>query len=643
MGENNYMVTGQKQSKGILEHMKWVLTLAVPIVGLVAILDIPFYLTRVSLFTQQYLALFWGLISALIFLTIPAIKGASRDKVPIYDVILSIASICVALYVTLFYPEILMSLGIINPNRIVLGIIAVTIVLESTRRLEGWPLTIIIGCFIGYALFSGYFPGMLHTKSIPWPRLVTQLYLGADSLFGTPLKMAVIVVFAYVLFGLFLGSTGGSEFFVGIANSLFGRQRGGAAKAAVVASMLLGGFSASAVGNVATIGVVTIPMMKRAGYPSTFAAAVEAVSGTGDLIVPPIMGTAAFIMPEFLGVPYATVAIAALVPGILYYLGDFMQIDLRAAKIGLKPLPPEDIPTIKQVLRKGWYFLIPIGLLVYTIFVLFLRPELAALVSIVGLLMVVVLNKDQRKVLKINNLLKILQGSTRSMLEITVVCAAAGLIVGLVTYTGLGYSLSLFLTELSGGNLLILAILTAITSTILGMGMPVTPCYVLLATIAAPAMVNLGVSPLLAHLFVYYFGTFSFLTPPVCLAVYVAASIAEAPVIKTGFQSMKLAIAGYLVPFFFLYKPGLALLGSPLDIVISVLEGIAATILIAMAVERYFIRPMHLLERAAILIAGLCFFAPGWETSILAILIAVPFLYIHWSRARQSKLSPYIK
>jgi TRAP transporter 4TM/12TM fusion protein len=624
-------------SKKFLEYLVWVLTLAVPMVGLVAILDIPFYLASVSIFIQQYLALFWGLVSALVFLTVPARRGTQRDEVPFYDVILAVASIGVGLYVTLFYPRILLTLGIIDSTRIILGVTAIVIVLESTRRLEGWPLPIIIGCFIAYALFSNYFPGILQTRGVPWKRLVIQLYLGADSLFGTPLKMAVIVVFAYVLFGGFLGSTGGSDFFVGIANSLFGRRRGGAAKAAVVASMLLGGFSASAVGNVATIGVVTIPMMKKAGYPPTFAAAVEAVSGTGDLIIPPIMGTAAFIMPEFLGVPYATVALAALVPGILYYLGDFMQIDLRAAKIGLNPLPPEQIPTLKQVLRKGWYFLVPIGLLIYTIFGLFLRPELAALISIAGLFIVVVFSKEKREVLKIKNLLRIVHGSSRFMLEITVVCAAAGFIVGLVTYTGLGYSLSIFLVELSGGSLLILAILTAIASTILGMGMPVTPCYILLATTAAPAMVQLGVSPLLAHLFVYYFGTFSFLTPPVCLAVYVAASIAEAPVIKTGYQSMKLAIAGYLVPFFFLYKPGLALLGSPLSIALSVIEGILATILIAIAVEGYFIRLMSWFERLALLIAGLCLFAPGWETDIVALAIATPVLYFHWARVRQSK------
>jgi TRAP transporter 4TM/12TM fusion protein len=314
-----------------------------------------------------------------------------------------------------------------------------------------------------------------------------------------------------------------------------------------------------------------------------------------------------------------------------------MQIDLRAAKMGLKPLPPEAIPTLKGVLRKGWYFLVPIGLLIYTIFGLFLRPEMAALVAIAGLLIIIIFSRDKRQIFKINNLLNIIQGSCRFMLEITVVCAAAGFIVGLVTYTGLGYSLSIFLVQLSGGSLLILAILTAVASTILGMGMPVTPCYVLLATVAAPAMVNLGVSPLLAHLFVYYFGTFSFLTPPVCLAVYVAASIADAPVIRTGYQSMKLAIAGYLVPFFFLYKPGLALLGSPTHIALSVIEGTVATILIAMAVEGYFIRLMNWFERLALLIAGLCLFAPGWETDIAAIVIAVPILYLHWVRFRQSR------
>lgn len=617
-----------------LKGVETCLSLLVPLVGLVAILDVPFYLTGASIFTQQYLALFWGLICSFVFIVFPARKRTSRETVPFYDLLLSAASALAGIYVTLYYPKILLTLGVMDPWRVGLGIVVVFIVLESTRRLEGWALTIIIAGFITYALFGEYFPGILNSRSVPWRRLAIQLFLGADSLFGTPLKMAVMVVFAYVLFGLFLGSTGGSEFFVGIANSIFGRQRGGAAKASVVASMLLGGFSASAVGNVATIGVVTIPMMKKAGYPRTFAAAVEAVSGTGDLIIPPIMGTAAFIMPEFLGVPYGTVALAALVPGILYYLGDFMQIDLRAAKLGLKPLEPKDIPSLRNVMAKGWPFLVPIGLLIYTIFVLFLRPEMAALIALISLLVVISFDREKRGILRLSVIAQIVQSTTKMMFEITVVCAAAGLIVGLVTYTGLGYSLSLFLTETSGGSLLILAILTAVASTILGMGMPVTPCYILLATVAAPAMVNLGVSPLLAHLFVYYFGTFSFLTPPVCLAVYTAASIAEAPVMKSAFQAMKLAIAGYLVPFFFLYKPGLTLIGSVLDVAVCIVEGIVATIFISMAVEGYFKRSLNLFERAGLLAAGFLLFAPGWYTTLIVLVVAPPLIYLNWYRIK---------
>jgi TRAP transporter 4TM/12TM fusion protein len=623
-----------------LKGVEVCLSLFIPLVGLVAILDVPFHLTGASIFTQQYLALFWGLICSLLFIAFPARKRTGRETVPLYDLLLSAFSALAGLYVTLYYPKILLTLGIMDPWRVGLGVVVVFLVLESTRRLEGWALTIIIACFIAYALFGNYFPGILNSRSVPWRRLAIQLFLGADSLFGTPLKMAVMVVFAYVLFGLFLGSSGGSEFFVGIANSIFGRQRGGAAKASVVASMLLGGFSASAVGNVATIGVVTIPMMKKAGYPRTFAAAVEAVSGTGDLIVPPIMGTAAFIMPEFLGVPYGTVALAALVPGILYYLGDFLQIDFRAAKLGLKPLAPGDIPSLRSVMAKGWFFLVPIGLLIYTIFVLFLRPELAALIALMGLLVVLLFDKEKRGVLRPSVMVRIIQTTTKMMFEITVVCAAAGFIVGLVTYTGLGYSLSLFLTQTSGGSLLILSILTAIASTILGMGMPVTPCYILLATVAAPAIVNLGVSPLLAHLFVYYFGTFSFLTPPVCLAVYTSASIAEAPVMKSAFQAMKLAIAGYLVPFFFLYKPGLALAGTAWEIAVSVAEGIVATVFISMAIEGFFRRSLNLFERSGLLIAGFLLFAPGWTTTLIVLILAPPLIYLNWYKTKSPSLNP---
>lgn len=627
-------------TKGVLRYLETAIALAAPIVGLVAVLDVPLYLTGVSLFSQQYLALFWGLVSALVFLTVPASK--KRQSGPRwYDIILAGASICAGVYVAVWYPELLYTLGIIDVKNVILGIVAIIIVFESTRRLTGWPLVVIVAFFIFYARFAHLFPGPLEGRGLSWARLITQLYLGADFLYGSPLRIATIVVFGFVLFGQFLFATGGGDFFVKLAEGAMGRQRGGPAKAAVVASSLFGTISGSAVANVASTGVVTIPLMKKTGYPPVFAGAVEAVSSTGGCIMPPIMGAAAFIMAEFLGVPYATVAMAAIVPAILYYLGDFMQIDLRAAKLGLKGLPPEEVPPLGKTLQKGWFFLIPIAVLVYALFILYLRPELSALVATVALLVVAAARKDLRPALSPTNLVAALRGVTKAMLEITVVCAAAGFIVGIVAYTGLGFSLSAMLTQLSGENLLLLAILTAGVSTVIGMGMPVTATYILLAALAAPAMVKLGVDPLLAHLFIFYFGTFSFLTPPVCLAVYAASSIAGSPAMTTGIQAMKLAIAGYLVPFIFLYKPGLALLGSAGDVAWSLFDGVLATILLACAIEGYLLRPMRLPERIALAAAGILLFVPGWETRVAGLVIAAPVLLLQWQGRHKTGLRSF--
>lgn len=624
-------------AKRAVGYLETAIALAAPIVGLVAVLDVPLYLTGVSLFSQQYLALFWGLVSALVFLTVPASKKQPQGGPRWYDLILAGASVCAGVYVAVWYPQLLVTLGVIDAKRVILGIAAAIVVLESTRRLTGWPLVVIVGLFILYARFAHLFPGPLEGRGLSWARLITQLYLGADFLYGTPLRIAAIVVFGFVLFGQFLFATGGGDFFVKLAEGAMGRQRGGPAKAAVVASSLFGTISGSAVANVASVGVVTIPLMKKTGYPAVFAGAVEAVSGTGGCIMPPVMGAAAFIMAEFLGVPYPTVAIAAVVPAILYYLGDFMQIDLRAAKLGLKGLPPEEVPSVTETLRKGWFFLIPIAVLVYALFILYLRPELSALVATAALLVVGAARKDVRSTLSFANLVAAFRGVTKAMLEITVVCAAAGFIVGIVAYTGLGFSLSAMLAQLSGQNLLVLAILTAGVSTILGMGMPVTACYILLAALAAPAMVKLGVDPLLAHLFIFYFGTFSFLTPPVCLAVYAASSIAGSPVMATGIQAMKLAIAGYLVPFIFLYKPGLALQGTAGDIAWSLFDGALATILLACALEGYLLRPMRLPERIALAAAGILLFVPGWETRVAGLVIAAPVVLLQRQRGTRGK------
>jgi TRAP transporter 4TM/12TM fusion protein len=627
----------ESSNKGALRRLETAIGLAAPIVALVAILDVPLFLSGVSLFTQQYLGLFWGLISALVFLTVPASKKQLQAGARWYDLILAGASLCAGVYVAVCYPQLLRTLGVINTRTVILGIAAVVVVLESTRRLTGWILVVIVAAFIFYARFADIFPGPLEARPLSWSRLVSQLYLGADFLYGTPLRITVLVVFGFVLFGQFLFATGAGDFFVRLAEGAMGRQRGGPAKVAVVASSLFGTISGSAVSNVASTGIVTIPLMKKIGYPPVFAAAVEAVSSTGGCIMPPVMGAAAFIMAEFVGVPYATVVIAAIVPAVLYYLGDFMQVHLRAVKMGLEGLPPEKIPPLGKTLRQGWFFLIPVAVLVYTLFILYLPAQISALAATAALLVVAAARKDSRPALAFTKMIAAFRSVTKSMLEITVVCAAAGFIVGIISYTGLGFSLSAMLAQLGSNNLLLLAVLTAGVSTILGMGMPVAATYLLLAALVAPAMVKLGVEPLLAHLFIFYFGTFSFLTPPVCVAVYAASSIADSPVMATALQSVKLAIAGYLVPFIFLYKPGLAFQGSARNIVWAIFDGVLGTVLLASAAEGQFLLPAHLLERIALATAGILFFVPGWETRVAGFVIAAAILLFQWQGRHKTR------
>ncbi|MDD3653624.1 MAG: TRAP transporter fused permease subunit [Desulfotomaculaceae bacterium] len=452
--------------------------------------------------------------------------------------------------------------------------------------------------------------------------------MGSEFLFGIALQTAAMIVFSFILFGHFLFGTGGASFLINLAQALMGRFRGGAAKICIVASTLMGTLSGSAVGNVAAVGVLTIPMMKRVGYPAHFAGGVEAVSSTGGCIMPPIMGAAAFIMAQFLGIPYATVALAALVPALLYYISIFIQVDLRAAKIGLKGMSKEEVPSLTKTLKDGWIYIIPVLVLLFCLFALFLRESVAALYSLAALLLVVLCRKDVRKQLK--NSLNILEETTQGMLEVTVICAAAGLVVGVITYTGLGLSLCRVLTDFGGGNLLLLAILTALASIVLGMGMPVTASYLLLAVLVAPAMEQLGVPALLAHMFVFYYGTLSFLTPPVCLAAYAAASIANAPMMPTAWQAIKLGIAAYIVPFIFLFKPGLLLIGSTGDVVLSILDGVLGIAAVAIGVEGHLRRDLSMLERALFIIAGIILLIPGWWSRIvgfgLFVLITV-FVY----------------
>jgi len=623
-----------REVQGFARLLKKAVGILVPISGLVFVLNIPFYVAGVHFYPQQFLGLLVSLILSYAYLVLPMRKKKIKDpKVPWYDWALILVSLCGGLYVALFYPTLLLTIGVIKTTTWVIGGALIIAILEATRRLTGWPLLIIVAIFALYARYGYLLPGFLMTRETTWPRLINQLYLGSDFVFGTALNIAGAVVFAFVFFGQFLFGTGGAKFLLDLAQASMGKYRGGPAKIAIVASGLMGTLSGSAVGNVAAIGVVTIPLMRRIGYAPYFAAAVEAVSSTGGIILPPVMGAAAFIMAQLLGVPFYQIAIVAIVPALLFYLGEFLQVDLRAASKGMKGIPKEDLPTMKKTLIEGWIYVLPIIVLIYCLFTLRLPAELSALYSTITMVIVASIKPSTRNFWK--KLPAMFEATTVGMLEVVVVCAAAGLVIGVMSYTGLGIAFSQILVQASGGSLLLLAILTAIASIILGMGMPIIATYLFLATLAAPAMTSMGVPPILAHMFVFYFGAYSFLTPPVCLAVYAAAAIAKAPMVKTAWQAMKLAIAGYILPFIFIFKPAMVFMGSPSEVVFAIIDAILAVFCLAIAAEGYFLKKLTWLVRGFFLIIALGFLIPGWSSRIVALfLLGIMISYNYYTNRR---------
>ncbi len=446
----------------------------------------------------------------------------------------------------------------------------------------------------------------------------------------------------FVLFGQTISNVGVSRLFNDMAFSLMGKYRGGPAKVAVFASSLFGMISGSAVANVATIGVFTIPLMKKAGYKPYFAGAVEAVSGTGGQIMPPIMGAAAFLMATFLNTSYTKVALSALIPATLYYLAVFIQVDLRAAKEGLQGLPPAEIPSFRRVLQDNWLFSIPFLVLIYTLFIAWMPEEKAGLISILsaivlGFLMI------KRTHMSLKRVVLIFRDCGRSLLEIGVTSAGAGLIIGILTITGLAFSFSSLLIGLAKGNVFLLLVLSAIVSSILGMGMTVTAAYLLTVMIGAPALIEMGISPLLAHFFIFYFAVLSFLTPPVCLAAYAAASLAGASMTKTAFQAMKLGIAAYIVPFIFAYKPALLLQGGIPEVLEAVIMAIIGISLVAVGIEAFLFRPLVWWKRIILIVGGVIIMIPGLIFDLVGLCLAAPIIILEWRARKLPGLPPQLQ
>lgn len=583
---------------------------AIPVAGILFALEVPSRL-GLAVFREQYLGLLLGLSLAGIFLSTPARRGL-RHPVPWYDWLLALGGLLVGGYVAAYYPSVADRLAILTPEKWILGLAAVLLLLEAVRRTAGTAVMWVAVAFLLYARFADALPGPLAGTPARWERLLTYLYLDLNGILGTPLAVASTVVLSFVLMGQVLFVTGGANFLGDFALAVVGRFRGGPAKMAVVASSLFGNISGSAVANVAVDGPITIPMIKRAGYPAPVAAAVEATASTGGQIMPPVMGAAAFLMAEFLGIRYAEVAAAALLPALLYYVCLFFQVDLEAAKAGLRGLPADELPRLREVLPRGTAFGVALATVVFGLYVLRWRPEHVGVVAAAVAALSAVAVRAHRGWAVVT----ILERTGRSLLGLVAVTAVAGMVIGVLQYSGLGFRLALLLTEVAGRNLPGLLLLTALVAMVLGMGMPTVAVYVLLATLVAPALVQLGVLPLAAHLFVFYFGMLSMITPPVCLATYTAATIGGCDFWQAGWAGMRLAAVAYVAPFLFALDPALIGRGDFVRVAVAFTTATLGAYLLAVALVGFWFSPLAAAERVLAAAAGIAVLTPeggtGW-------------------------------
>ncbi|MGI6604871.1 MAG: TRAP transporter permease [bacterium] len=543
-----------------------------------------------------------------------------------FDVILALLGLGVNVYWLLNYQDLLMRAGMFTKLDNVVGAVAILLVLEASRRIVGLPITIIAASFLVYSYVGPYMPGFLQHRGFSVQRIIGHMFFTTEGILGIPLGVSSTFVFLFILFGAFLERTGIGQFIIDLANAVAGRAVGGPAKIAVLASAMQGTISGSSVANVVGTGSFTIPLMKSIGYNPNFAGAVEAAASTGGQLMPPIMGAAAFLMAEFIGVPYTQVVVAAIIPAVLYFTGVGIGVHLEARRTGLKGLPPDQVPELWQVLRERGQLLLPLlGLI--AIMASGATPTKAA-VTAIGLAIIVSQFSRQTRI-GITGIIDALEQGARAALGVAVATAAAGMIVGTVTLTGLGLKMANGLVALAGGHLLLTLFFTMIASIILGMGSPTTANYIITSTIAAPALVHLGVPLLSAHMFCFYFGIVADITPPVALAAYAGAGIAKGEPMRTGINATKLAIGAFLIPYMFVMAPQLLLIDvtlfGALRVILGALIGMLA---VEAAVQNWLLTNLNPVERIVLLVGGLMLIDPGTVTDVIGFgLFIVAYLH----------------
>ena len=573
----------------------------------------------------------WGMGLTYAFVYYPSYKGnkkALRKTFGVIDAILAIATIAVVLYI-LRDPNALMyrvSKANANTLDLVFGTIAMILSLEAARRTIGLGLPIIALVFFAYAMWGNYLPGMIASKGYSFRRVISFIF-SVEGIYGSPTASSAQYVFLLIIFGAFLGYSGTGEFFMKLAMKLAGHARGGPAKVAVISSGLFGSISGSAVANVMGTGVFTIPLMKKTGYKPHFAGAVEAVASTGGQIMPPVMGSGAFIMAELIGYKYSQIALGALLPAILYYLSILLMVDFEAAKSGLLGVDTSHMDAAKKILKQGWNLLVPLIILIVCLAFFQFTVARSATLAILATIIACALKKETRMSFK-----TILDGfETGVIRSVSVICAvaSAGVAIGCIMLTGVGAKFAFAVLTLAHNNLFLTLLMSGLAATILGMGLPTVAAYIISASLLASSLVQLGIPIFAAHMFLLYSSLLSQITPPVALAAYAAGNIADANPNKVGFTAMRLGVIAFIIPFFFVYGPALLMIGTPLEVIEATVTSLVGCFFLAAGLEGWLVEKINIPCRILALGAAFCCIASGLVTDLIGLGLIVAFLLLH--------------
>jgi TRAP transporter 4TM/12TM fusion protein len=606
------------------------------------VLDIPRQVFNIAFYTEQLLTICLGLTLALAYIADTSRRRHWSDWVAV------VLSLALCGYIAARYATLTDEAALLPLSGLIVSGLLILLIMEASRRTNGWGFVSMIAAIAVYVYISPHLPGDFQTRYVSPERMTIYLGLDLNGAIGSILQVAVMVVIPFTILGQVLARTGGADFFSDISMAAMGRFRGGAAKIAVVGSGLFGMISGSAVSNVLAVGIVTIPTMVRSGFTPYRAAAIESVGSTGGQLMPPVMGAAAFIMAEFLQVPYGAVCIAAAIPAFLYYACLFFHVDLEAAKHRIGAAKIADAPHIADVLKSGWHFLVPIAFLVFALMypdITLLTPEKAAIVSTAILMVLALIFGYRGKRLGLLDMLKAIMETGRVSLDIILIGAAAGIMVGIMSISGLAFSMTIQLLALAGGNVFLLLLLIAVLAFVLGIGLPTVSVYILTATLLAPALVKLGVTPMAAHMFVMYNGILSMITPPVAFAAYAAANIARTDGWTTGWIACVVGWSTFILPFLFVLTPSLLMDGSWIEIVLNFIRVLFGIWLGTMAAVGFALAPLGRVGRLLYATASIAVVLPpeSFQGAVLinaaGITAAIVLLALDWFRRKQAKPS----